>query len=284
MRLENVRAPAKLNLFLHVTGRRDDGYHLLQSAFVRIDWFDVLGFERRQADPTITREDLTAVLPPVDLCIKAAQALQAASGTPHGAHIRIAKHIPAEAGLGGGSSDAAATLLALNRLWELNWPRQRLQALAASLGADVPFFVAGTHAWVEGVGERLTPLTGTHALPPLRFVVVKPPGGASTAKIFTHPLLKRDTPCATISRFAAEPVSFGRNDLQAAAEQVCPDVGNAIGWLESHGFQARMTGSGSAAFAVIASDDPGLRLQNLLADVPVGWTVKVCNMLDNDTA
>lgn len=137
--LHHVPAPGKLNLFLHITGRRTDGYHLLQSAFMLIDWWDVLHFDLRE-DGQLLRQDLGKPLPALDLCLKAAQALQKASGTSQGVLIRVQKNLPSEAGLGGGSSDAASTLLALNRLWGLNWPRSRLLPLGASLGADVPFF------------------------------------------------------------------------------------------------------------------------------------------------
>ena len=151
--LYDVAAPAKLNLFLHVVGRRADGYHLLQSVFVLIDWCDTLHFERR-ADGRLARHDLGAALPDDDLCLRAARLLQAESGTRLGADISIDKHVPWGAGMGGGSSDAASTLLALNRLWGLNWPRARLAELGLALGADVPFFLGGRNAFVEGIGER----------------------------------------------------------------------------------------------------------------------------------
>jgi 4-diphosphocytidyl-2-C-methyl-D-erythritol kinase len=149
--LFDVPAPAKLNLFLHITGRRSDGYHLLQSAFMLIDWCDTLHFERR-SDGKITREDLTTALPPDDLIVRAARALQTSSACSSGVHIGIEKHIPAQAGMGGGSSDAASTLLALNRLWGLNYSLERLSQIGLQLGADVPFFLGGHNAWVEGVG------------------------------------------------------------------------------------------------------------------------------------
>ncbi|MES2888342.1 MAG: 4-(cytidine 5'-diphospho)-2-C-methyl-D-erythritol kinase [Pseudomonadota bacterium] len=183
-RLYDVPAPAKLNLFLHVVGKRPDGYHLLQSVFVLLDWHDTLHVERRLGG-ALSREDLGTPLPEDDLCLRAARQLQAASGTAWGAHLSIDKRLPSGAGLGGGSSDAASTLLALNRLWGLNWPRSRLQALALPLGADVPFFIGGQAAWVEGIGEQLTPLT----LPAQHFLVVKPPEGAQTQRVFRSPLL-----------------------------------------------------------------------------------------------
>ena len=153
----DLPAPAKLNLFLHVTGRRADGYHLLQSAFMLIDWCDTLHVERR-AGGALSRQDLGPTLPADDLILRAARALQQASGCAEGAHIMVHKRIPAQAGLGGGSSDAATTLLALNRLWRLGLNRAQLARIGLALGADVPFFLHGTHGWVEGIGERIRTL------------------------------------------------------------------------------------------------------------------------------
>src|SRR3954452_1858068 len=167
--LYDIAAPAKLNAFLHVVGRRDDGYHLLQSVFVLIDWLDTLHIETRP-DGHLARHDLGAPLPADDLCLRAATALRATSGTSLGADISIEKRIPTGAGLGGGSSDAASTLLALNRLWQLDWPLERLLPIGAALGADVPFFLAGTNALVAGIGERLAPAE----VAPAWFAVVKP--------------------------------------------------------------------------------------------------------------
>ena len=180
--LLDVAAPAKLNLFLHVIGRRDDGYHLLQSVFVLIDWCDRLDFERRD-DGRLARHDRGVALPADDLCLRAARALQQASGTPHGADIHVDKQVPWGAGMGGGSSDAASTLLALNRLWGLHWPRRRLAEIGLALGADVPFFVGGENAFVEGIGERITPLP----LPPTWLAVIKPAASIETRAIFASP-------------------------------------------------------------------------------------------------
>jgi len=155
--LYDLPAPAKLNLFLHITGRRADGYHLLQSVFMLVDWCDTLHVERR-ADGAITREDLTTPLPADDLVVRAARALQAEAQTPLGAHIGVAKQVPAQAGLGGGSSDAATCLLALNRPWGLKLPLATLERIGLALGADVPFFLRGHNAWVEGIGEIITPV------------------------------------------------------------------------------------------------------------------------------
>jgi 4-diphosphocytidyl-2-C-methyl-D-erythritol kinase len=271
--LHDVAAPAKLNLFLHVTGRRPDGYHLLQSAFVLVDWHDSLHFERRPGGK-LSREDLGARLPEEDLTIRAARALQQAAGCAEGAHIRIEKRLPAEAGLGGGSSDAASCLLALNRLWDLRLPLRSLEKIGLALGADVPFFLRGRSAWVEGVGERITPV----ALPAARFAVVKPPRGLATRDIFGHPALKRDSDSATISGFAADPWGFGHNDLEPVARQLCPEVGEAIEWLGSLGLQARMTGSGSAVFALLP---PGKTLGQAPAHwAQAGWVVRECGKME----
>ena len=266
--LYDIPAPAKLNLFLHITGRRADGYHLLQSAFMLIDWCDTLHFSVR-SDGQISREDLTWELPPDDLVLRAARALQQATQCPLGAHIGVAKSVPAQAGMGGGSSDAASTLLALNRLWKLNLPLPALSRLGLALGADVPFFLGGHHAWVEGIGEQLTPLE----LPPARFVVVKPDAGLDTRQIFSDPSLKRDTKPAIISGFAANAFGFGQNDLQAVAQKLCPGVNQALEWLESQGLNGRMTGSGSAVFAQL--------LQNVeIGNAPDALQVKVCSNMD----
>jgi 4-diphosphocytidyl-2-C-methyl-D-erythritol kinase len=272
--LYDVPAPAKLNLFLHVIGRRADGMHLLQSAFMLIDWCDTLHFELRR-DGVVTREDLTAPLPADDLVISAARALQQAGGTPLGAHIAVEKRIPGEAGMGGGSSDAASCLLALNRLWQLHLPLARLAQIGVRLGADVPFFLHGRNALVEGIGERARPIS----LPPARFAVVKPPEGLATARIFGDPQLKRDTDPAIISGFAAnpsdaaDPYRFGRNDLQPVAQRLCRDVTQALEWLGSQGLDGRMTGSGSAVFAPLPA-------RQALQAAPVGWAVRECSNME----
>ncbi|MCW5641180.1 MAG: 4-(cytidine 5'-diphospho)-2-C-methyl-D-erythritol kinase [Rhodoferax sp.] len=271
--LYDVPAPAKLNLFLHITGRRDDGYHLLQSAMVMVDWCDSLHFELR-ADGAISREDLRTPLPENDLTIRAARALQAASGTRWGAHIGIEKSIPAQAGMGGGSSDAASCLLALNRLWKLQLPLPRLLEIGLALGADVPFFLAGRNAWVEGIGERLTPLD----VDPACFLVVKPPHGLPTQTIFSDPDLKRDSDVAIISGFAANPREFGRNDMQSIAIRHCPGVSQALDWLAAQGLDGRMTGSGSAVFAWAPANtalDPAVPL-----GAPAGFEARWCGGLE----
>ncbi|MBB3179601.1 4-(cytidine 5'-diphospho)-2-C-methyl-D-erythritol kinase [Variovorax sp. Sphag1AA] len=271
----DLPAPAKLNLFLHITGRRADGYHLLQSVFMLIDWSDTLHFEQR-GDGQITREDLTTPLPADDLVLRAARALQGFAQTTRGAHIGVAKHVPAQAGMGGGSSDAATCLLALNRLWDLNLPLSKLEQIGLGLGADVPFFLRGHNAWVEGIGEEITPIS----LPQGRFAVVKPNQGIDTRDIFSAPDLQRTTPAAILSGFAAYSEAeadsfrfdFGHNDLQPVAQRLCPAVTEAIDWLGHQGLNARMTGSGSSVFAAMRHDAE-------LADAPPGWQIRRCSNL-----
>jgi len=270
--LYDVPAPAKLNLFLHVIGRRADGYHLLQSPFVLIDWCDTLHFEHR-TDGMLARRDLGAVLPPDDLTLRAARLLQQKSGTPLGADITIDKQVPWGAGMGGGSSDAASTLLALNRLWDLNWPRDRLLALGAQLGADVPFFVGGRNAFVEGIGERLTPIE----LPRQWFAVVKPPASIETRAIFASPLLARNTEAVILSGFLSD-TDFGHNDLQPAAEAQCAEVAQAAGWLEQRFGNSRMTGSGSAVFARAGTGDQPVATWSP-EEIPAGWVGRMCRSL-----
>lgn len=270
--LYDIPAPAKLNLFLHIVGRRDDGYHLLQSPFMLIDWCDTLHFSKR-SDGRISREDLSWALPEDDLVTRAARALQHASACTLGAHIGIHKSIPAQAGMGGGSSDAASTLLALNRLWGLHLPLEALAKIGLSLGADVPFFLGGRNALVEGIGEKLTPVD----IPVSRWLVVKPDAGLETKRIFSDPNLKRDSECATIYGFAAHEIdktlSQTRNDLQAIAQTLCPEVNQALQWLDSKGLSGRMTGSGSAVFAHLNQDAN-------LDDAPSNFEVKLCSSLD----
>jgi len=291
--IHDVAAPAKLNLFLHVVGRRPDGYHLLQSVFVLVDWHDTLHFERR-SDGRLARHDLGARLPDDDLCLRAARTLQSESGTSLGADISIDKQVPWGAGMGGGSSDAASTLLALNHLWGLNWPRTRLLALGLTLGADVPFFLAGHNAWVEGIGEKLTPLP----LPPQWLAVLKPVASIETRAIFESPMLVRNTDAVILAGFLADVgvsglcQGFGRNDLQPAVENQCHEVAHAVKLLQARFGNGRMTGSGSAVFARAGRIETteckraGQRAGNsppsaaIPSDLPAGWVGRMCRSLE----
>ena len=287
--LYDLPAPAKINLFLHVVGRLTDGYHLLQSPFVLIDWADTLHLERR-SDGALRRHDLGPALPDDDLCLRAARALQRASGTTAGADIYIDKQVPWGAGMGGGSSDAATVLLGLNRLWDLHWPRARLLELGATLGADVPFFVGGHNAFVEGIGERLTPMV----MPRAWYAVVKPAASLPTAAIFGSPLLKRDTDAVIVTGSLADASTpevvlgewvdrmlqgFGRNDLQPAAEDRCSDVAQAASWLHTRYGNSRMTGSGSAVFARAGTGDQPVATFPV-EELPSGWVGRLCRSLE----
>ncbi len=260
-------APAKINLFLHVVGHRADGYHELQSVFVAVDLADLLDFELR-ADGRIERTG--DVVGPVehDLVLRAARLLQHASGCAAGASIHVVKQIPAGSGLGGGSSDAATTLIALNRLWRLDWPRERLAAVALQLGADVPFFLGPGPAFVEGIGERLTPVDWPSAW----YAIVHPAVSVSTADIFADPGLTRCTKPTIIAAFSEArerfPASlFGANDLEAVARRRVPAVHEALQRMNRHG-AARMTGSGSAVFVPFPAQQ---QARAAIADLPPGW-------------
>ncbi|OIQ94111.1 4-diphosphocytidyl-2-C-methyl-D-erythritol kinase [mine drainage metagenome] len=283
--LYNVPAPAKINWFLHVLGRRADGYHDLQTVFQFIDWCDWLDFERRD-DGMILRVGDDG-LPADDLSVRAARLLQQHAGCGDGVQIRLRKAIPAQAGLGGGSSDAASTLLALNLLWGLHLPRVELQVLAARLGADVPVFVLGRNAWAEGIGDRLTAID----LPAWSLLVAWPGKGLSTAEMFGSPFLTRSARIETISGFArfadegapdagrmqdlgvkAEDIGLGRNDLLPAARAALPEIDQVGAWLlerTGRGF-VTMSGSGSAMFSPCES---GLRFTGVS---PQSWMVRKC--------
>jgi len=258
-------APAKLNLFLHVVGRRADGYHLLQTAFRMLDWGDRLSFTRR-SDGRIRRvTEVPGVPESDDLVVRAARALQVASGVSHGVDIQIEKVLPMGGGLGGGSSDAATTLLALNRLWGVGATRQTLQAIALPLGADVPFFVYGQTAFAEGVGEQFTPLS----MPPSWYVVVAPGVSVPTAEIFASKVLTRDTKPIKISDFA---MSATRNDLERVACAQYPQIADAIDWLGAYS-PARMTGSGACLFSEVGGEREAREIVRQCPDRWQAWAV-----------
>ena len=250
MTLYDVPAPAKLNLFLHVVGRRADGYHLLQTAFRFIDLCDTLHFDVR-ADGVISRAtELPGVPEEQDLTLRAAHALQRATGTKQGVQIGLEKRIPQGGGLGGGSSDAASVLIALNKLWNTGLSRRELMELALPLGADVPVFVFGQSAFAQGVGEDLTAV----ALPDRAYLVAQPDASVPTPQIFSAPDLTRDSSSITIAVFLASPTSrFGRNDLEPVVYRLYPEVLGASRWLAEQevlrGTPVRMSGSGACLFA-----------------------------------
>ena len=263
-------APAKLNLFLHIVGRREDGYHLLQTAFQLLDWGDEVRLRVRDDGKICRIDPLPGVPDDVDLGVRAAHALKRATGCRLGADIAIEKRVPIGGGLGGGSSDAATVLVALNALWRTDLDADALAEIAVGLGADVPVFVRGTSAWAEGIGEQLTPIE----LPDRWFVIVDPGVPVPTRELFQVPELTRNSPQLTIPLFvsgvptgnAFEPVVRGR----------FPAVAAALDWLGRHG-EARLSGSGGAVFAAVASRDAG---EAILAAMPAGfrgWVVRGVN-------
>lgn len=259
-------APAKLNLFLHVVGRRPDGYHLLQTLFRFVDRGDSLRFLPREDGDIVLANPIPGVPPETDLTVRAARLLQKETGCPLGATISLDKRLPMGGGLGGGSSDAATVLLALNHLWQLGLPRLRLQELGLSLGADVPVFVFGRNAFAEGVGEALQPVD----LPPAWYVVLEPPASVPTAAIFGAPDLKRDTPPISASDWRP---GFGRNDLEPVACARFPAVAEYLDWLRQFG-PAMMTGSGACVFAEFPSRELAEEVLVRLPDDMGGWVAE----------
>ena len=260
-------APAKLNLFLHINGRRPDGYHRLQTCFQLLDHGDELELSD-ECDDTLTLQTIgdNEIDTENNLVLRAARALQRHAGTTAGAHIRLHKRIPAGGGLGGGSSDAATALLALNRLWDLGLDSKTLAKIGLTLGADVPFFVHGRSAFAQGVGEELFAVE----LPAAHYLVVHPGITVSTARVFNAPELTRDTPESTVAAFlgAGSGMSF-HNDCEPVARTLFPEINAALDWLSQQTGNARMTGTGACVFARIARPGEGERL---LARLPSGWT------------
>ena len=247
MRTLTVPAPAKLNLFLHVTGRRDDGYHLLETLMVALDAGDTIVLTRRDDGAVVRTSELPGVAPEHDLAVRAALALKLDTACPWGVDIAVTKRIPLGAGMGGGSSDAATVLLALNRLWELDLPRAALMRIGIALGADVPFFLGGEPALARGIGERLTAVT----LPSFWVAVIVPPIAVPTAAIFAAPELTRNGASAKMEVFSE---GYGRNDLQPIAVARFPGIDAALGSLGGRSGCARMTGSGGGVFAPFATE------------------------------
>ncbi|MBV8667496.1 MAG: 4-(cytidine 5'-diphospho)-2-C-methyl-D-erythritol kinase [Burkholderiaceae bacterium] len=270
--LQNCLAPAKLNLFLHVTGRRTDGYHLLQTVFQLLDHGDLLHFTLRDDGRIMRTTELAGVPAESDLIVRAARLLQAKArerqpGMAYGADIAVDKHLPMGGGLGGGSSDAATTLMALNHLWQTGLTRKELMALGLQLGADVPFFIFGHNAFAEGVGEELQAVN----TPGGWFVVLEPGVSVPTAAIFSSAQLTRDTKPVIMTDFSqatdAEKSSFGKNDLQVVACSSFPPVADAISWLTQFG-KARMTGSGACVFCRFEQE---AQADEVLAKTPAHW-------------
>jgi 4-diphosphocytidyl-2-C-methyl-D-erythritol kinase len=262
-------APAKLNLMLHITGRRPDGYHELQTVFQLIDFCDHLAFEVTASPEVVRVSGPTEVPGDADLVVRAARALQRVTHTPQGARIELKKRIPMGGGLGGGSSDAATTLLALNALWKTGLKIGELAEIGVELGADVPIFVHGESAWAEGVGDRLTAL----ALPRRWFVVIHPGVSVATREVFQAPELTRNSPLITIRDFAE---SGGRNDCEPVVRARVPAVAEALDWLTQ--FEpARMTGTGSCIFAAF---DSAIDAERVAARVPDVWRSWVVQGLD----
>jgi 4-diphosphocytidyl-2-C-methyl-D-erythritol kinase len=253
-------APAKLNLCLHIVGRRADGYHLLQSAMQFIDLCDELRFHERPAG-TIERTAGPAEIPAEsDIVVKAARALAQGRDVP-GVGIALTKRIPVQAGLGGGSSDAATVLVALNQIWQLRLTVDELARLGLTLGADVPFFIRGTAAWAEGVGEQLTPYDFAEG----HFLVVKPQTAVSTAAVFQAAELTRNSPVTTIRGFLA---AGGRNDCESCVRGRYPEIAEALDWLQEFG-EARLTGTGACVFVALPDEHTA---QAVRARLPARWS------------
>jgi 4-diphosphocytidyl-2-C-methyl-D-erythritol kinase len=271
----SLPAPAKLNLFLHITGQRDDGYHLLQTVFALLDHGDTLQFE--PADSLSLHVDGDAPGGEDNLILRAAKALQNHTGCSLGAKLTLTKKLPQGGGVGGGSSDAASTLLGLNHLWQLNLSIDELADIGLSLGADVPVFVRGHNAWAEGIGDQLQPIN----LPEQLFLVVHPGISAPTAVIFQDPQLTRDTAKSRVAAFLGQGLQqdsdaspsndcdFFHNDCEATAKQHFPAIAEALNWLEKRAGNARMTGTGACVFARIADRQSG---EDLLLQLPPHWT------------
>lgn len=271
MRQITCPAPAKLNLFLHVVGRRADGYHLLETVFRFVEYGDQVGLNLREDGRIVRVQALDGVAEDQDLCVRAARLLQQASGTALGVDICLEKRLPMGGGLGGGSSDAASVLLGLNQLWQLHWPRRRLQELGLQLGADVPVFIFGQSAFAQGVGEQLQAVT----LEPAWYLVLIPPVQVSTPKIFAHQQLTRDSKTLKIMDFSEPEQLFRRtrNDLQTVTCLEYPSVKAHLNWLNQHA-SARMTGSGGCVFAAFSDEMQAQQIHKLMPDNMHGFVTR----------
>lgn len=258
--MQRFPAPAKLNLFLHVVGRRADGYHLLQSVFRLIDLCDWIGIAPRNDGRIVRVNEVSGVAAEDDLVVRAAHMLRAHTRAALGADIAVDKRIPMGGGLGGGSSDAATTLMALNQVWGLGLSREELAGLGVQLGADVPFFLYGQNAWVEGIGEILHPVT----VPAAWYVVISPGVAVPTAQIYAAPELTRDAKALKITSFFT---GLGRNDLEPVVKKRFPQVARALEWLGTYG-EARMSGSGSSVFAAF---DNEAQARQVIEQMPREW-------------
>lgn len=256
----SLLAPAKLNLFLHITGRRADGYHELQTVFQLLEYGDTLHFEASDNSRIELSPGIEGIATGDNLIIKAAKALQAFNKSSRGAKIHIDKHLPMGAGLGGGSSNAATTLLALNHLWNIGLSRQQLCDIGVKLGADIPVFIQGTSAWAEGIGEKLQPIE----LPERWFLVLKPNCHIPTADIFCKEELTRDTRAITVATFLEQ---GGHNDCQNVVCQYYPEVNMALAWLNKYS-PAQLTGTGACIFASFSNEDEAIAV---LEEVPKQW-------------
>ena len=277
-----LRSPAKLNLFLHIVGRRADGYHLLQSVFQLIDWCDTIHLKSIAENEVRRINPIPGVPPEQDLVVRAANLLKEFCKIEAGVEINLHKEIPMGAGMGGGSSDAATTLIGLNALWNLNLSKEILCNLGLQLGADVPFFIFGQNAFVEGIGEKIQEIS----LQTPDFLVIFPNQGISTASIFQDPELTRDHAQITIDGFLASPLLYQSNDCQAVAMRICPEVKQALDWITQAvpGSQPRMSGSGSSVFAVLDPKTDTAKLENLLQNLPEGWVGRVVRGLNKNPA
>jgi 4-diphosphocytidyl-2-C-methyl-D-erythritol kinase len=277
-----LRSPAKLNLFLHIVGRRPDGYHLLQSVFQLIDWCDTLSLKAIPENEVRRIKPISGVLPEQDLVVRAARLLKEFCKVDDGVEIDLQKEIPMGAGLGGGSSDAASALIGLNVLWNLKLSKETLASLGLQLGADVPFFIYGQNAFVEGIGEKIQGIE----LEKHDFLVIFPNQGISTASIFLDPQLTRNHAQITIDGFLASPWSDLSNDCQAVAMRICPEVKQALDWISQvlPGSEPRMSGSGSSVFAVLDPKTNTAKLENLLQSLPKGWVGRIVQGLNKNPA